>query len=122
MGFLNAYLSSGLGCSHVRPNESLQIEIPAQHYRRSRRGYNRRPAAPGSTRLGCRSDSSNRRDASTVAVAITLCVRRRLEKLWGLKSWKTSSWCGTGTCMFEKSTYGHGRRELSSAVSVETEV
>ena len=45
MGFLNAYLSSGLGCSHVWANESLQMEVPAQHYRRSRRGYNRRPAA-----------------------------------------------------------------------------
>ncbi len=31
--------------NHVRPHESLQMGVPAQHYRRSRRGYNRRPAA-----------------------------------------------------------------------------
>ena len=57
-----------------------------------------------------------------MAAATTLCVRPWQERLWGLKSWKTSCWCGTGICMFEKSTYGLGRLELSSAESVRTKV
>jgi len=30
--------------NHVRPHESLQMEVPAQRYRRSRRSYNPKPA------------------------------------------------------------------------------
>lgn len=31
--------------NHVRPHESLQMRVPAQEYRRSRRSYHRQPAA-----------------------------------------------------------------------------